>query len=471
MRETKVKKKQEKAITLIVLVITIIVLLILAGVSIATLTGQNGILNQSNSAKIEQSHGAVKEAIALAYNEWQIELNTVSSNKQKNDNLINDENQKYTRIASEDKIMISGKENKFTATTSVTFLNFLKDKKYIKENTENIIDVEKLTGGKQALGNGTDNDIYVMEEQEENYVVVYIDNANKRQEIWTMVKEEGNNIKLDIVKVPENENEKVGSVVLKCIVTQDGIQVPGYEIEKLNEQEYKNKLLEELQKIDEPQKEDLFVELFNITEGTNFKNIDEVIKYLADSKKISEDSKDAFYNELFGGKENFDSQLSDGIYNIEYNLIGEYNKETGELKKYKIKNPNGENTDVYVATKNGSYTFTAEINGKEYTKTVDINNIEGEITLNYTVEIDNNNTVNMVLVNMDTKEYTTFENAYVIENGNIIDVTNIIQSDNSSYEYNYVFRGDLHITLGLKDIILKKDNIYYCGKVEVVIPK
>ncbi len=36
-----------KGITLIALVITIIVLLILVGVSIATLTGENGILNKS----------------------------------------------------------------------------------------------------------------------------------------------------------------------------------------------------------------------------------------------------------------------------------------------------------------------------------------------------------------------------------------------------------------------------------------
>ena len=40
-----------KGITLIALVITIIVLLILAGVSIAMLTGQNGILTQANSSK------------------------------------------------------------------------------------------------------------------------------------------------------------------------------------------------------------------------------------------------------------------------------------------------------------------------------------------------------------------------------------------------------------------------------------
>ena len=39
-----------KGITLIALVITIIVLLILAGVSIAMLTGSNGILTQANRA-------------------------------------------------------------------------------------------------------------------------------------------------------------------------------------------------------------------------------------------------------------------------------------------------------------------------------------------------------------------------------------------------------------------------------------
>ena len=45
------KLKESKGITLIALVITIIVLLILAGVTIATLTGDNGILTQAGNAK------------------------------------------------------------------------------------------------------------------------------------------------------------------------------------------------------------------------------------------------------------------------------------------------------------------------------------------------------------------------------------------------------------------------------------
>ncbi len=53
--------KKEKGITLVALVITIIVLLILAGVSIATLTGDNGILTKASKAKEETEAASRKE--------------------------------------------------------------------------------------------------------------------------------------------------------------------------------------------------------------------------------------------------------------------------------------------------------------------------------------------------------------------------------------------------------------------------
>lgn len=58
--------KNNKGITLIALVITIIVLLILAGVSIAMLTGQNGILTQATTAVSNTEIGAAEEALKLA---------------------------------------------------------------------------------------------------------------------------------------------------------------------------------------------------------------------------------------------------------------------------------------------------------------------------------------------------------------------------------------------------------------------
>ena len=54
-------KSKNKGITLIALVITIIVLLILAGVSIAMLTGQNGILTQAQNAKNRTEEAQAEE--------------------------------------------------------------------------------------------------------------------------------------------------------------------------------------------------------------------------------------------------------------------------------------------------------------------------------------------------------------------------------------------------------------------------
>ena len=58
--------KSTKGITLIALVVTIIILLILAGVSIAMLTGNNGVLTQAKSAKENTRVGEVQEKVKLA---------------------------------------------------------------------------------------------------------------------------------------------------------------------------------------------------------------------------------------------------------------------------------------------------------------------------------------------------------------------------------------------------------------------
>ena len=58
--------KNNKGITLIALVVTIIVLLILAGVSIAMLTGDNGILSRASDAKKNSAAGSLDEAAKIA---------------------------------------------------------------------------------------------------------------------------------------------------------------------------------------------------------------------------------------------------------------------------------------------------------------------------------------------------------------------------------------------------------------------
>ena len=149
--------KQKKGITLIALVITIVVLLILAGVTIATLMGDNGILTKANDAEVEQSHATVREALELAYNEWKIQINTSSNAK----------------LASTETIVIQGKEENAESETTTTFFDFLVSKSYVDESTR-IIDVEKLTGSKQTLGNGTGStDVYILYEDDNTYKLFY----------------------------------------------------------------------------------------------------------------------------------------------------------------------------------------------------------------------------------------------------------------------------------------------------------
>ena len=59
------KVRKAKGITLIALVITIIVLLILAGVSIAMLTGPNGLLTQAQEAKEATSKAEAEESVQV----------------------------------------------------------------------------------------------------------------------------------------------------------------------------------------------------------------------------------------------------------------------------------------------------------------------------------------------------------------------------------------------------------------------
>ncbi len=83
----KMKLKMERGITLIALAITIIVLLLLAGVTIATLTGENGILNKANTAKTETTkQGAKEKAQEQVMGSYDLEGNAYEHIAEKNTN-------------------------------------------------------------------------------------------------------------------------------------------------------------------------------------------------------------------------------------------------------------------------------------------------------------------------------------------------------------------------------------------------
>ena len=96
--------KTNNGITLIALVITIIVLLILAGVTIATLMGDNGILTKANEAKKQNEIAEVKERAQLDIVSWVSDkmengedstVNTPEKVKEILDEINPDENNRY----------------------------------------------------------------------------------------------------------------------------------------------------------------------------------------------------------------------------------------------------------------------------------------------------------------------------------------------------------------------------------------
>ena len=80
--------KNNKGITLIALVITIIVLLILAGITIAMLTGDNGLLTKSNEAKVTDMRATADEKVNLAVAAMNLELRKVKVTKSNYDPAV-----------------------------------------------------------------------------------------------------------------------------------------------------------------------------------------------------------------------------------------------------------------------------------------------------------------------------------------------------------------------------------------------
>ena len=122
--------KDQKAITLIALIITIIVLLILAGVTIVTLTGDNGLLKKAADSSIQTIIGEEKEGISIGWNSQVLEnlgdVNKITKksleDQMKSDgknvtvkNVNNDENSdfKVTYIESGNTYIISKRTGEF----------------------------------------------------------------------------------------------------------------------------------------------------------------------------------------------------------------------------------------------------------------------------------------------------------------------------------------------------------------------
>ena len=186
--------KKDKGITLIALIVTIIVLLILAGVSIATLTGQNGILTQANNAKTQTEIANEKEAISLAY------TGAMADKKGRDNVTADDMNRQFG---------LNGTEATASGNNPIT-VSFDSGREYTIDSNGNISDPEesniiakiKIEGEKVTTVPTLDGFSYKEGTIDTGYVVV---DGEGNEFVWVPV-DKNQKIKIDVTSKEEIES-------------------------------------------------------------------------------------------------------------------------------------------------------------------------------------------------------------------------------------------------------------------------
>ena len=138
--------KKEKGITLIALIVTIIILIILAGITMATLTGEDGLINNANNAKEETEIANEKEIVDRAT------INAMGNNKR--GNIVREELQneldRITKVG-DTEVEDSGEEFNIIFTQTQRYYTVNKDGDIIEEGK---IIVDKFPGDITVGENG-----------------------------------------------------------------------------------------------------------------------------------------------------------------------------------------------------------------------------------------------------------------------------------------------------------------------------
>ena len=216
--KTKEKLKGRNGITLIALVITIIVLLILAGVTIASITGENGILSKETNARDNNTKASaekrVKTEVLGSYgSDGKLSLDDL------NKNLTNIEGLKYNG----DVISSSNKIKSLPATVNVDGYNIL----ISEEDIETIKTIEEAKSNDMLTKNEdtpitVDNKIvkipagFKVADDSGNTIDegIVIEDSEKNQFVWVPVSKE--NFATEFVRIEGYEDGSLQSMLSSC---------------------------------------------------------------------------------------------------------------------------------------------------------------------------------------------------------------------------------------------------------------
>ena len=306
------------------------------------------------------------------------------------------------------------------------------------------------------------------------------DEIDRENEIITIKRGDGSilkqieygNVKINISKTPATE--KSGVVILK-VESVEGLTIQTIKKEELS----------------------IFINSLNLMSEEQKKDMIKQILPKAVNKAYDTNEYDTFEKALVKlnlkpeGYDTIDTEEKLWTFLKENNVFNEfiveccmgpfYDKESKRIIGYIVTNPDNENSDTYMATENGTYTFKVQdiVTGKVYSKSIELTNVDKNM-LPYTVTTRIDNESNYFYL-YDTKENKDliFEKAFILRNNEKIEITSIMEKDNNEITRIKAWKiAELLLETGYIEhwysleyaeqvIILEKDNEEYISVVNM----
>lgn len=239
------------------------------------------------------------------------------------------------------------------------------------------------------------------------------DEIDRNQELITIKKNDGTVVKeisyssvtINISKTPATEKS------LKVLVKVDSVD--GLATIK-NDEELDNFInsLSDAQK-KELIRNGLIKEVNQEDSSANCTTFQDVLDYCKNKGEIEEATEEAFWDRITP-----DVYLADLLYYLYYNEF------TNQIECYTVTNPDNEASNTYIAKVNGTYTFKIQdiVTGKIYTKKVEVTNVDTSLIPYFPTTRLKNGWTGILMFDTSINDYTTFEKAYIILNGEKIEI-------------------------------------------------
>ena len=319
------------------------------------------------------------------------------------------------------------------------------------------------------------------------------DEIDRENEIITIKRNDGSvlkqieygNVKINISKTPATE--KAALAILK-VESVEGITIPNIDLSDGREE--LNDFINSLNLMSEEQKKDMIKQILPKAANKEYdtKEYDTFEKALVKLNLKPE------------GYDTIDTEEKLWTFLKENNLFNEfiveccmgpfYDKESKRIIGYIVTNPDNENSDTYIATENGTYTFKIEdiVTGNKYTKKIEVENIgeyyitnikESDIwnnTAQVNVKTATTNRIKLAvrlrhwcvsLREKESNELQMFTKAYIIYNNQKIDISSQISEKNG---YNYIIGCDVADYLN-KELGNLNWNTFYSSTQQFIIEK